>query len=347
MKIAYIITSLANAGPINVVLDLVKVMMSHSHYCKVYYFDKDKGNEFPCDIQQISFGSNFDFDSYDIVHTHGVRPDLFIFLKKPLKIKTLFFSTIHSFIFEDHVFKYGKLKAFFTTRITLACTFRHNKVIVLSKTAEEYYKRWIPNSKLTYAYNTRAVFFNMQVPEDDKETIASFRYSNPRIIGTVCGVSQRKGLDQIVRALPSLPDIGFIVIGDGPALDSLRILANDLGVADRILFMGERVYAYRYLPYFDVFVFPSYSEGFPLAMLEAAAYGKCIVSTDIPVFKEIFTDSEVLKFHTNDINSVIEMLKLSFKRKEQYQINVKKKYDSAYSPECFYRRHMLIYQGKS
>ena len=44
----------------------------------------------------------------------------------------------------------------------------------------------------------------------------------------------------------------------------------------------------NYLPYFDVYVMPSYSEGFGLAMVEAALARRAIVCSDIPSFHEIF-----------------------------------------------------------
>lgn len=185
MKIAYIISSLANAGPINVVLDLVHVMLQHGHQCVVYYFDEKVENNFPCKVIHINMKSKICFSDYDVVHTHGVRPDFFLFLKKPSKCKTRFVSTIHSFIFEDHRYKYGKFKAFFTTRITLWCAKRNDIVVVLSKTAKEYYKKRIPSNKLTYAYNTRIVDFAQDITDEEKKIFLAFRAETPQIAGAI------------------------------------------------------------------------------------------------------------------------------------------------------------------
>lgn len=346
MKIAYIVSSLANAGPINVVMDLVQVMMLHGHQCVVYYFDEKVEKDFPCEMIRISMRSDICFNRYDVVHTHGVRPDFFVLLKKPLKCRTRFISTIHSFIFEDHRYKYGKFKAFFTTRITLFCTMRHNKVIVLSRTAKEYYKSWISSEQLTYAYNTRVVNFNQDITEEEKKIFLSFRAETPQIAGAICGVSALKGLDQMIQALQELPQVGFIIIGDGPAKLSLEQLAQKCGVDKRVHFLGRQPQAYRYLPYIDVFTIPSHSEGFPLAMLEAAAYSKAIVSSDIPIFKEIFTDEEVLKFRLGDIKGAVLALQKAFQNKSMLEKNVNNRYVKDYSPELFYSRHLDIYNGK-
>ena len=78
----------------------------------------------------------------------------------------------------------------------------------------------------------------------------------------------------IIQALQELPQTKFCIIGDGKIKNDLIQLSVKLKVSDRVLFLGYKKDAYKYLPYFDVYAIPSHSEGFPLAMLEAAAYGK-------------------------------------------------------------------------
>ena len=83
MKIAYIIPKPSNTGPILVVLELVKEMSRHGHNCTVYHFDKGDEIIFPCRTQQISFFPENKFLTiFDIIHTHGLRPDCYIFLHK-------------------------------------------------------------------------------------------------------------------------------------------------------------------------------------------------------------------------------------------------------------------------
>ena len=97
-----------------------------------------------------------------------------------------------------------------------------------------------------------------------------------------------------------------------------------------MLFLGYKNDAYKYLPYFDAYTIPSHSEGFPLAMLEAAAYGKPIIASNLSVFKEIFTDDEISIFDLND-------------EKEKLSRNAKLKYENVYSPDHFVGRYLAIY----
>ncbi|MCM1781555.1 glycosyltransferase family 4 protein, partial [Bacteroides thetaiotaomicron] len=120
-------------------------------------------------------------------------------------------------------------------------------------------------------------------------------------------------------------------------------LSVNLNVSDRVLFLGYKNDAYKYLPYFDAYTIPSHSEGFPLAMLEAAAYGKPIIASNLSVFKEIFTDDEISIFDLNDEKSVPNAIERAFLEKEKLSRNAKLKYENVYSPDHFVGRYLAIY----
>lgn len=347
MKIAYLLTSLANAGPINVALDLVNVMMAHGHSCKVFYFKDKNGNDFPCETVRASFGSSIDFSEFDVIHSHGLLPDAYMMIHREIRLRRdqRYFTTIHSFIFDDHRFKYGKFKSFFTSRLTLTATLRADKVITLGHVAMEHFKGHIADKRLTWAYNTRVIDTNEPIDIDDVEIISDFKRRYDFTIGTICSFNVRKGLEQLIRALTLLPDSGLILIGDGDIRPTLEKLAETIGVSERVLFLGSRPKGYRYLGIFDVYAIPSRSEGFPLALLEAACAGKASVSSDIPVFKEIFSDDEVVKYELDNVTDLADKLTYANSHKSELGPALRKKYDEAYSPEHFYSRHLTIYQG--
>jgi rhamnosyl/mannosyltransferase len=94
-----------------------------------------------------------------------------------------------------------------------------------------------------------------------------------------------KGLDVLLRALPGL-EAETVVIGDGPIRSSLAIRARELGIADRVRFMGQ-VSNDELLAWYhacDALVLPSISrqEAFGIVQLEAMACGRPVVSTDLP-----------------------------------------------------------------
>jgi glycosyltransferase involved in cell wall biosynthesis len=97
-------------------------------------------------------------------------------------------------------------------------------------------------------------------------------------------IVERKGPFDFVRLANRLSGqnkLRFFMIGDGPDLLGARALAEELGLADRIQFLGRRSDARRLLGGFDIYVQPSHYEGMSLAMLEALAAGLPMVTTNV------------------------------------------------------------------
>lgn len=93
----------------------------------------------------------------------------------------------------------------------------------------------------------------------------------------------RKGLDLAIRGLSLVPEekAKLFIAGDDPASDTLRQLAAECGVADRVIFGGFRRDVPKALASSDVFLFPSWYEAFSLATIEAAACGLPVIATSI------------------------------------------------------------------
>lgn len=91
-----------------------------------------------------------------------------------------------------------------------------------------------------------------------------------------------------------LPGLRFALVGDGPERRRLEALARDLGLADRVHFVG-RVAHERLGDYYsaaDVVTLASEQEGWPNVLLESMACGTPVVATDIPGPREIVTAPE-------------------------------------------------------
>ncbi len=105
------------------------------------------------------------------------------------------------------------------------------------------------------------------------------------IVGIVANIREPKGYEHFVRAaklvVDRVPNAHFVSIGDKhPVLFSeLERLVSDLGLQNRITFLGFRADVPQLLPDFTVFVLSSLSEGFPFAAIEAMAAAKPSVMT--------------------------------------------------------------------
>ena len=124
---------------------------------------------------------------------------------------------------------------------------------------------------------------------DLRQRLLGHRYGD-RVILTVGGLVARKGHDMVIRALPrlrkSVPEVTYLIVGDGSYRSQLEALATAMGVRDRVVFAGRLpaedlpdIYALS-----DVFVMPSREqleacdvEGFGMVFLEASACAKPVV----------------------------------------------------------------------
>lgn len=103
----------------------------------------------------------------------------------------------------------------------------------------------------------------------------------PPVVGTLARLDPIKGLDTLIDSLALLPGVHLVVAGEGPERERLQHQAERLGVADRVRFLGWVDDARRLFGGFDLFVLPSRSESFPLAVIEAMLAGLAVVATDV------------------------------------------------------------------
>ncbi|MFD4606080.1 glycosyltransferase [Streptomyces sp. NPDC058464] len=117
------------------------------------------------------------------------------------------------------------------------------------------------------------------------------------VVGAVGRLAPGKRFGVLIEALARLPsDSRLLLVGGGPEEDALRRTARDAGVADRVLFAGERPYASDSdqdpdLPALtaamDVFASPCAEEAFGLAVVEALAAGLPVLYSSCPAIEDL------------------------------------------------------------
>jgi glycosyltransferase involved in cell wall biosynthesis len=91
------------------------------------------------------------------------------------------------------------------------------------------------------------------------------------------------------------------VVGDGPLRTSLRALAEQLGIASRVCWLGTRHDVPELLASSDVFCFPSRWEGLGNAALEAAAAAVPTILSDLPPLREAFRTDDTRFVAAGDV----------------------------------------------
>ena len=123
-------------------------------------------------------------------------------------------------------------------------------------------------------------------------------------------VNANKNHKVVIQALPSFPDAWYVLCGRGPLIDEHRKLAEDLGVSDRVIMPGYRTDVVDFYSMADIFVFPSFREGLPVALMEAMAIGLVCVASRNRGTDDLLDGSRYL-FDAGNPTELVEKLKLA------------------------------------
>jgi len=214
-------------------------------------------------------------DGFDIIHTHHNRSSLFVSLLSN-------FNDINHINTQHGHIHYTILQKVVNLGTLMFCnSFTYN-----SKNTEKSYN-WIENRVRTGGHH-RVIHNGV-----DLDRLAPFQkseYGSMRTLVTASRLIRRKNISLVLEALQTFSSLEFVIVGDGPLRNNLERRARELGVGEQVTFEGfvqDRKDVYRILSRGDVFIHPSFSEGFCVAVAEAMGLGLPVVVSDIPVFHEV------------------------------------------------------------
>jgi L-malate glycosyltransferase len=346
IRVAIILSRIDQLGPVKVIQNLVNYLIRFDDLkIKVFYLDKRVDEKIIMAVPAERLDRrNFRFSEYDIIHTNGLRPDLFAFNNRG-KIR-FHISTIHNLVFEDLTFTYNRFISWFFGNIWLILWKRADKLVCVSGAEKNYYSKWFVPAKLEVIYN--GITEADSIFQPDSEIISSIerlRSKGLKIIGSAAILTKRKGIDQILHLLVTEKEFALVIIGDGKELNKLSHLAGKLQITHRCLFCGFRRNAVCYFNLFDFFIMPSRSEGFGLALIEAVQQKIPVICSDIPVFTELFNDEEVIFFKLEDKYSLFEALKCAVETGEKKAENAYSRYLDRYTASIMAKHYYELYKS--
>jgi len=114
------------------------------------------------------------------------------------------------------------------------------------------------------------------------------------IVGAAGRLSPEKGFDVFVQAAERIAardrSLGFVHFGGGPLREELARRVEAAGLCDQFVFAGHRPDLDQFLPFLDLMVLPSFTEGLPNVVLEAFAAGVPVVATAVGGTPEVVED---------------------------------------------------------
>lgn len=176
--------------------------------------------------------------------------------------------------------------------------------------------------------------------------------SDDRVLLTVAALEERKGVQHVIRALPSLIQSGwsahYLIVGDGPYGQILKSLAKEIGVQDHVHFVGSVIDVRPYYKLADVFCLLSYGEGFPNVLLEAWSMARPVVVSPHPPYPEIVPPAIGIQVDDKNPQAVADVLHHLFSssaERDQMGVRARRYVESHYAWSTIASQHLAIYES--
>jgi glycosyltransferase involved in cell wall biosynthesis len=236
---------------------------------------------------------------FDILHTHGGTAGFWIRLVAAMsKRRPVIVHTYHGLHYLNVLEKAGqaiqqkvkrvsfrlidRLLLSYTDRIICVCKSDYDKAIAagvatIDRTSIVYNGIEIDKFSMPIDRSVARKIFNIDPTEF--------------VFGNVGRLHEQKGHEFLLKAFAKINvQARLVIIGDGRLRDELMILADQLKISDRVLFLGARADIHEFLSAIDIFIMPSLWEGQPIALLEALAIGIPSIASAVDGIPEIIVN---------------------------------------------------------
>lgn len=296
VRIAYVINYIVKNGPSSVVLNLINnldrseydislITLFEGNNAEVVSALRNNGvTVYECSTlsrmkcllgQSKEFSDIVDKGHFDILHTHGIIPDV---LSSRLHTAAKRITTIHNNMYEDYLDSYGYAKSRIFIALHLAALKKLDVCVCCSRSVYDVMKRRLPNASFirngikpvqAHSVITRA---EVDVPED----ACVFLYAGV--------LNSRKNIVWLIDNFVQYHegDEYLLVLGKGEKEAECKAKADD-----HVRMLGFQTDPIAYMNISDVYVSASKSEGFSISVLEALSCGLGLFLSDIPSHREV------------------------------------------------------------
>ena len=321
MKILHVITSLRTGGAERLMVDILPRLKNNGIDVDLCVFD---GLDTPFKRELSNHGVNIiDFGighsvyslsnlwklacllhkkRYDIIHTHNTACQLFAAIGSVL-CSVVLCTTEHTTSNRRRGWKWY-------AAVDRWMYGRYKKVICISDKTETALRECIPNfnTPTITIYNGIDVSkFELAKPEG----IDKVKHGCQTALIQVAGFRYQKDQKTLIRSLQYLPNsVHAYFVGEGECKQECIDLSQELGLSDRIHFMGIRTDVPSLMKSSDIVVISSHWEGFGLAAVEGMAASKPVIASGVDGLREVVQGAGIIFEHENpkDLADKIIML---------------------------------------
>jgi glycosyltransferase involved in cell wall biosynthesis len=129
------------------------------------------------------------------------------------------------------------------------------------------------------------------------------------VFGTVARLTPMKGIDFALLAfadiVKELPNSLYVLVGDGDHAEQYKLMAKELEIGDRVIFLGYQSIIFEPLAAMDIFIFPSLKEAMGISVVEALAAGLPVISTNVGGLPEVVTANVGMLVPPEDASAIV------------------------------------------
>lgn len=308
MRILHVITSLYTGGAEKLLVDLLPRFRDMGHDVELLLFD---GTETPfykdllnagIKIYSLSIGGNVYnpinilrirkyLALFDIIHTHNTACQYYVSIASRL-------STHNSkLITTEHNTTNRRRRLPLFRHIDKWMYQRYERIICIADSTASNLENFIGSSSLIQVISN-----GIDVSKFRSQSYNKINSNKNIIISMIAAFRAQKNQDALIWAMSLLPDnYRLWLVGDGERRGSLEALTAQLGLNDRVEFLGVRTDIPAIMEKSHIIVLSSHWEGLSLSSVEGCASGRPVIASDVQGLREVVGGAGIL-FPDGDYN---------------------------------------------
>lgn len=345
MKILHVITSLEIGGAQRLLSDLLPLQAKTEDVALLVYERVDNDFErkvVDAGVKIISLDEhNFHnpgvilnmrkiFKDYDVVHAHLFPTVWWASLAaRGLKVKM---------VYTEHSTSNSRRGKWYLRPIEQFMYARYNTIISISQQTQDALCTWLRSTDKRFVVICNGVdtarFASVKKPVIPKSLIMVSRFANS------------KDQETVIRAMQHIdPEATLRFVGDGDNLEHCKQVASELGLTDRVKFLGARSDVAELVAESYIGIQSSNWEGFGLTAVEIMASGKPIFGTDVDGLKQVVEGAGEV-FQLGNANELAVRVNALLKDETYYQrcAEACRKRASQYDIQQMVDKYLKVYQ---
>lgn len=171
---------------------------------------------------------------------------------------------------------------------------RYQAIACISQAAAEELSNWLPELEGKIAIIPNGIDLERFRKADALDRKDITEDGDAPLLLFVARFQPQKDHETLLRAMVNVPGAELVLVGDGPLRKDMEMLCRQLGIDNRVHFLGNRQDVPELIKMADIYVHSSRWEGFGLAALEAMAGGLPVIASRVPGMEDIVEGTGLL-----------------------------------------------------